>query len=427
MKDRSIRRLASAGLAIGGILGMAGTLASSSSLRGLAWAGVPPPEAFTVLPIERDGPRITPYLAYQTEMAWRQDDQTASALRRAPYRAGPAAAAGRASPRRCSRMIGGLPAERTPLNARITGADADGRLPHREARLREPARHVRDRAACTCPKAEPPQRPAVLVPCGHSPNGKAYYQALCQRLVRRGYVVICWDPVGQGERSQFWDAPAGRSRYNLICGEHAVLGNLAYLAGTNLARWEVWDGMRALDYLLTRPEVDPARISITGTSGGGFQAAIIGALDTRIRVVAPSCYITALPMRVANRIFKDPDSDPEQDPTACIADGVDHAGLLLLDVSAAGVRRGCRPGLLSDRGHAEDVSRDRRHLPPRSATPTAIAMTEGYHEHEFSVENQARAFAFLDRFNGMPAGRAAARRPALDGCAAPVHAVLARC
>ena len=136
--------------------------------------------------------------------------------------------------------------------------------------------------------------------------------------------------MGQGERSQFWDASRQRSRYNLICGEHAVLGNLAYLAGTSLARWEVWDGMRAVDYLLTRPEVDPAHVSITGTSGGGFQAAIIAALDTRINAAAPSCYITALPMRVANRIFMDPDADPEQDPYRMIADGIDHAGLLLL-------------------------------------------------------------------------------------------------
>jgi dienelactone hydrolase len=110
------------------------------------------------------------------------------------------------------------------------------------------------------------KHPAVLVPCGHAADGKAHYQVLCQRLARLGYVVICWDPVGEGERSQFWDRKKGKSRYNLICAEHAVLGNMAYLAGTNLARWEVWDGVRGLDYLLTRPEVDPQRINIAGTS-----------------------------------------------------------------------------------------------------------------------------------------------------------------
>jgi len=87
---------------------------------------------------------------------------------------------------------------------------------------------------------------------------------------------------------------------------------MAYLAGTNLAL-EIWDGLRAFDYLLTRPEVDPARINITGSSGGGFQAIHIAALEPRIKVAAPSCYLTALPMRIYNRIFKDPDSDPEQD------------------------------------------------------------------------------------------------------------------
>jgi hypothetical protein len=140
--------------------------------------------------------------------------------------------------------------------------------------------------------------------------------------------VISWDPVGQGERSQFWDPAAGKSRYNLICGEHAVMGNLAYLAGANLARWEIWDGIRAVDYLLTRPEVDGERISITGTSGGGFQAALIAALDERIKVAVPSCYISALPMRISNRIFADPDSDPEQDLFGMISSGLDHPGLL---------------------------------------------------------------------------------------------------
>ena len=50
----------------------------------------------------------------------------------------------------------------------------------------------------------------------------------------------------------------------------------------------------------------------------------------RIKVVVPSCFISSLPMRAYNRIFADPDSDPEQDPYGMISEGVDHAGLLLL-------------------------------------------------------------------------------------------------
>jgi len=160
--------------------------------------------------------------------------------------------------------------------------------------------------------------------------------------------------------------------------------------------------MRAVDYLLTRPEVDAGRISITGTSGGGFQAAFIGALDPRIKTIAPSCYITALPMRVFNRIFADPDSDPEQDPYGMIAEGIDHPGLLLLMyprpvfVAAAvldffpieGTRKTFREVAAVYRrlGHAD-----------------RIAMTEGYHKHSYSAENQQAAIAFLDRFNGLPA------------------------
>ena len=76
--------------------------------------------------------------------------------------------------------------------------------------------------------------------------------------------------------------------------------------------------------------MDSERINIVGTSGGGTQAAEIAAVDKRIKVVVPSCYITALPMRMFNRIFADPDSDPEQDLYGMLSNGVGHAGLLLL-------------------------------------------------------------------------------------------------
>ena len=93
-------------------------------------------------------------------------------------------------------------------------------------------------------------------------SGKAYRGLPGDRRAprpKRGYVVLCWDPVGQGERSQFWDAARGRSRYNLVCGEHAVLGNLATLAGTSLRPLHGLgrDARRRLP-AETRPEVEPS-------------------------------------------------------------------------------------------------------------------------------------------------------------------------
>ncbi|HET8824056.1 MAG TPA: acetylxylan esterase, partial [Terriglobales bacterium] len=289
----------------------------------------PPANAFRVLPTRSgEHPEITPYLKYQTEMAWREDDDRRNAWEQI-HTSADLIRIQKNLRANLLAMLGGLPQKKTPLNPHITGHIQMNGF-HIEKLIFESLPGIYVTALLYVPDGNTKKDPAVLVPAGHSPDGKAYYQALCQRLVQRGYFVISWDPVGQGERSQFWDAKNHRSRYNLICAEHAVLGNLAYLAGTNLARWEVWDGIRAVDYLLTRPEVDPDRINITGTSGGGFQAALIAALDPRIKVAAPSCYITALPMRVYNRIFKDPDSDPEQDLYGMIASGLDHPGLLLL-------------------------------------------------------------------------------------------------
>jgi len=367
----------------------------------IAAGQTPPSEAFRVLPATPSAaPTITPYLKYQTEMAWDQDD-----LRRRKWEAIASEQdllqVQEQIHQHLLMMLGGLPPEKTPLNARVTGQVAiDGF--HVEKLIYESLPRIYVPALVYVPDDGPRKHPAILVPAGHSPKGKIFYQALCQRLVRRGYVVIAWDPVGQGERSQFWDAKSSASRYNLICAEHAVIGNLAYLAGINLARWEIWDGVRAVDYLLTRSDVDSDRISITGTSGGGTQTAYIAAVDKRIKVAAPSCYITSLPMRVYNRIFKDPDSDPEQDLYGMIANGVDHPGLLLMMyprpvfVAAAvldffpieGTHKTFREvaALYSKFGHAD-----------------RIAMHDGYHEHQYSLENQEAAFEFIDHFNGMPA------------------------
>jgi pimeloyl-ACP methyl ester carboxylesterase len=374
-------------------------LAAASSLAFAADA--PSPDSFRVLPpVTGEGPTITPYLKYQTEMAWRQDEErrrewaqirTEADLIRLQRKMQESLLA----------MLGGLPEQRTPLNARIRGKIAmDGF--HIEKLIFESLPGVYVTALVYVPEDGKATHPGILVPAGHSTNGKNHYQVLCQRLVHHGYVVIAWDPIGQGERSQFWDSRNNKSRYNLICAEHAVMGNLAYLAGTNLARWEIWDGIRAIDYLVTRPDVDPQRINITGTSGGGFQTAHIAALDRRIKVAAPSCYITALPMRVYNRIFKDPDSDPEQDLYGMISNHIDNPGLLLMMFP--------RPVFIAaavlDFFPIEGAHRSVREVSEVYAKfnhADRIAMAEGYHDHQFSPQNQEAAVAFLDHFNGLKA------------------------
>ena len=182
------------------------------------------------------------------------------------------------------------------------------------------------------PKQVTSPAPGILSPCGHSAVGKsaASYQILHVNLVKRGAVVLTYDPVGQGERSQFWDAQQQKSRYNLVCGEHAVLGNPLYLLGGSLARYRIWDGMRGLDLLAAMPEVDAARLGCVGNSGGGTLTAYIAALDSRVHAAVISCYITTLPRRMGNRIERDPDADPEQDIFDFVGQEIDHAGLLAL-------------------------------------------------------------------------------------------------
>ena len=358
----------------------------------------PPKEAFQVSTPAPAGARITPFLQYQMDQAWKQDEERQRLWR--TIRSESDLLRVQADLRqKLLRLIGGLPAEKTDLHARITGTiRMDGYSIEKLIFESLPGIYVT--ALVYVPAGGSRQHPAVLVPAGHSPNGKIHYQALCQRLVSHGYVVIAWDPVGQGERSQFWDAKSGKSRYNLICGEHAIMGNLAYLAGTNLARWEIWDGIRAVDYLLTRADVDPERIAITGTSGGGTQAALTAALDSRIKVAAPSCYISALPMRISNRIFVDPDSDPEQDLYGMLSEGIDHAGLLLLMYPRPVMVVSAVLDFFPIEG-ARKTFRETRDLYERLGHGDRVAIAEGYHTHQYSAENQEAAIHFLDHFNGI--------------------------
>ena len=220
--------------------------------------------------------------------------------------------------------IGGLP-ERTPLNPQVTGiVSRDGYRVEKILLESQPKHHVS--ALLFLPDAGKytPPYPGVLVPCGHSANGKAHdaYQTMGALLALNGMAGLVFDPIDQGERSQM------PSQLPRLAGTraHTMLGIGSILLGRNTASFEIWDGMRAIDYLQSRPEVDPKRIGCTGNSGGGTQTSYLMSLDERIIAAAPSCYITGFE-RLLDTIGP---QDAEQNIHGQIAFGMDHADYLMM-------------------------------------------------------------------------------------------------
>lgn len=224
------------------------------------------------------------------------------------------------------RQLGPLPA-RTPLNARVTGRERrDGFAVEKVIFESRPKHHVTALLFRPDPKAHPAPHPGVIVPCGHSASGKANdsYQRAAALLALSGIAALVFDPIDQGERGQF-RAPDGRAP---VWGTkaHTMLGAGSILLGRNTASFEIWDGMRAIDYLQSRPDIDPKRIGCMGNSGGGTQTSYLMALDPRIVCASPSCYLTTF-SRLLHTIGA---QDAEQNIFGQVAFGMDHADYILM-------------------------------------------------------------------------------------------------
>jgi cephalosporin-C deacetylase-like acetyl esterase len=194
------------------------------------------------------------------------------------------------------KLIGGLP-QRTPLHAKSLGVtQADGyRI---EKILYESQPNFPVTALLYLPEAQPAGQgsrlPAIVMAPGHGPSGKASDFAFARTFARNGFAVLSYDPIGQGERLQYPDpAHPGQSLATRPTGEHGEAGLQPTLIGDALARYFAWDGIRAVDYLQSRPEIDPNRIGAFGCSGGGAMTALLGALDPRVQAIGTACYITS--------------------------------------------------------------------------------------------------------------------------------------
>ena len=146
------------------------------------------------------------------------------------------------------------------------------------------------------PTAAKGKLPAVLVPMGHWPQGKAQpeNQIYCANLCLNGFVVLTFDPQYQGERSDLNDDFSDLDREDYICvANHMKAALPQYLLGRQFTANYIWDGIRALDYLCTRKDVDDERIGCTGQSGGGTQTSFITALDPRVKAASAIQYLAS--------------------------------------------------------------------------------------------------------------------------------------
>jgi len=289
--------------------------------------------------------------------------------------------------------------ERTPLNARTTG------LVERDAyKIEKVIFESRPGFLVTAnlyvPKGRRLPAPGVVGSCGHSHNGKAAeaYQSFSQGLARLGYVVLIFDPIGQGERMQYVDERY-QPRRGRGTSEHLYAGNQQFLVGEFFGAWRAWDGIRALDYLLSRPEVDPRHVGITGNSGGGTMTTWLCGLDDRWTMAAPGCFVTTFLRNLENEL----PADTEQCPPGALALGLEHEDFLAALAPKPVLILAKERDYFDVRG-TEEAWRRLRRLWALLGAEDRIALYVGPGYHGYTKENREAMYRWFNRFTGVAGG-----------------------
>ncbi|MBZ5563348.1 MAG: acetylxylan esterase [Acidobacteriia bacterium] len=220
-------------------------------------------------------------------------------------------------------ILGGLPDYHGPLHARITGhIEADGYTIEKVIFESLPGFFV---SADVYRPSQPGRYPGVLLQSGHTQEGKPEPQRLAANLALKGFVALAFDPIGQGEREQTYDPQLLGPAAGWSVPEHIQAGAQSLLLGEAVGRYFIWDAMRALDYLVSRSDVDSTRIGAAGCSGGGALTTFLGALDPRVKAVAPACYPNSYRL-----LFSGPDPDSEMSFPSFLERGLDVADFVEL-------------------------------------------------------------------------------------------------
>ena len=307
--------------------------------------------------------------------------------------------------RRAIRQACGPRPPKTPLHARITGV-IEQRQYRVEKILYESRPGCLVSAHLYVPKKLEGRAPAVLGTCGHSADGKLepLYQAFCQRLVRSGFVVLMIDPFNQGERDQYHRLTERATVAN-CCHAHNMMGKQLELVGDWFGMWRAWDGIRGLDYLLSRPEVDRRRVGLTGNSGGGTMTTWLWAMEPRFAMAAPSCFVTTFAANLENEI----PADCEQYPPGVLGAGLEMADFIIARAPDPVILLGQEYCFFDRRGLRQAYAEVRHFYDVLRAPDESTQLFIGPNPHGFSVHNQEAMVAFFAAHAGTAATRV--RRP----------------
>ncbi|MDX9946474.1 MAG: acetylxylan esterase [Bacteroidales bacterium] len=298
-----------------------------------------------------------------------------------------------------SRIMGPFP-EKTPLNAKVVRVikKENYRIEHVIFES-QPGFFVTSSLFIPDGVKKDRKTPAVIYCSGHSEEGyrsKVYLHVILN-LVKKGFIVLAFDPVGQGERLEYYDPETGLSSVGGPTREHSYPGAQAFISGSSQAYHMVWDGIRAVDYLLERKEIDPARIGITGRSGGGTQSAYIAAFDKRIHAAAPENYITNY-TRLLQSIGP---QDAEQNLFNLISAGLDHPDFLIVRAPKPALMITTSEDMFSIQG-AVETERE------VSAVYKALGHEENFSRveddagHASTMKNREAMYAFFQQHLGQP-------------------------
>lgn len=288
--------------------------------------------------------------------------------------------------------------EKTPLNAQVTlVVEKDDFTIENVIYESLPGYYVT--ASLFIPKQTRQPAPAILFCSGHSAAAyrRDVYQLPLQNLVKKGFVVLAIDPVSQGERLQYLNREKGVSDIGSSTKEHSYPTVQSFLIGQSTARYFVWDGIRGIDYLISRKEVDPSRIGVHGLSGGGTQAAYISALDDRVLASAPCGYITGFKRLIESIGVQ----DGEQNFFHGIKEGIDHADFLEIRAPKPTLIMATTRDFFNISG-TRDVFRRVKRAYGILGKSENIEMVEGDYEHGYEKNIREGMYAFFQKHLKLP-------------------------